>query len=367
MALTMKTRLIHTPMPLVLGSLFAIFTPSAQAEEPINSPGMSASAAKKSIEARAPALQVPQERVRLIVSTDIGGGDPDDFQSMVHLFVYADLFDLEGLISSPPLGGRLEHIHEAIDAYAVDYPNLVTWTALYPEPKALRAISFQGAIDGQSGAMPDLPISVGAQHIIDRAHASDERPLYIAVWGAITDVAQAVHADPSIKERIRVYSIGSWNTAQDNSNARNYLFDNHPDLWWIENDTTFRGMYIGGTQDGDLGNVSFVQNHVKGHGRLGDLFLDKKPDIKMGDTPSILYFLTGDPSNPEDESWGGSFVQTGHSPTFWTDSPDPELREGKRDGAKTVNRWREAYLRDWQIRMDRALYPNPDYAPAPAD
>ena len=40
-------------------------------------------------------------RPRVIVSTDIGGTDPDDFQSMVHLLLYADVLDLEGLISSP--------------------------------------------------------------------------------------------------------------------------------------------------------------------------------------------------------------------------------------------------------------------------
>lgn len=32
------------------------------------------------------------ERYRVIVSTDIGGSDPDDFQSMVHYLLYADLF-----------------------------------------------------------------------------------------------------------------------------------------------------------------------------------------------------------------------------------------------------------------------------------
>ena len=29
---------------------------------------------------------------RIIVSTDIGGTDPDDFQSVIHLLMYADLF-----------------------------------------------------------------------------------------------------------------------------------------------------------------------------------------------------------------------------------------------------------------------------------
>ena len=37
-------------------------------------------------------------RYRVVVSTDIGGTDPDDFQSMVHLLVYADCFDIEGLV-----------------------------------------------------------------------------------------------------------------------------------------------------------------------------------------------------------------------------------------------------------------------------
>ena len=40
-------------------------------------------------------------RHRVLVSTDIGGTDPDDQQSMVHLLLYADVFDLEGLVSSP--------------------------------------------------------------------------------------------------------------------------------------------------------------------------------------------------------------------------------------------------------------------------
>ena len=45
-------------------------------------------------------------RHRVIVSTDIGGTDPDDFQSMVHLLVYGDVLDIEGLISSPFGDGR---------------------------------------------------------------------------------------------------------------------------------------------------------------------------------------------------------------------------------------------------------------------
>lgn len=41
---------------------------------------------------------------RVIVSTDIGGTDPDDNQSVTHLLMNTDRFELEGLISSPSYG-----------------------------------------------------------------------------------------------------------------------------------------------------------------------------------------------------------------------------------------------------------------------
>ncbi len=49
-------------------------------------------------------------RHRVIVSTDIGGTDFDDFQSLVHVLLYADGLDLEGLVSSPYGPGHKEHI-----------------------------------------------------------------------------------------------------------------------------------------------------------------------------------------------------------------------------------------------------------------
>ena len=50
-----------------------------------------------------PKADVPQHP-RVLISTDIGGTDPDDNQSMTHLLMYSDLFDLEGLVSSPSYG-----------------------------------------------------------------------------------------------------------------------------------------------------------------------------------------------------------------------------------------------------------------------
>ena len=305
-----------------------------------------------------PSTALAEEKPRVIVSTDIGGSDPDDFQSMVHYLIYADRFDTEGLISSPPDKGRASHILEAIAAYEGDYPNLRTWSADYPSPNALRAVTLQGATEAQPGDLPDATITDGVRHLIERAHAKDARPLYVLVWGSITDVAQAVHADPSIKKSLRIYSIGSWNTSMDKK-ARAYLFNNHPDFWWVECDSTFRGMYMGGDQSGEWGNVTFPEVHIQGHGLLGTLFMTQKKDIKMGDTPSVLYMLHGDPNTPEADHWGGAFIRPDPEkrPTYWHDNPDPALRTKDKPGAVTVNQWRKDFLEDWKQRMDRAQKP----------
>ncbi len=88
----------------------------------------------------------------MLVSTDIGGSDPDDFQSMVHFLVYSDLFDVEGLVSSPWGPGRKRHILEVIDRYEADYPSLRTWSERYPSPERLRSITKQGETEFAVGA-----------------------------------------------------------------------------------------------------------------------------------------------------------------------------------------------------------------------
>ncbi len=302
-----------------------------------------------------------EDRLRVVISSDIGGSDPDDFQSLVHYFLYADLFDTEGLISSPPAQGRKKDILAVIDAYEKDYPNLKRHSERYPAPEDLRGIARQGATD-PSPKIGFADPTEGSRWIVERAKADDPRSLWILVWGSITDLAQALYDAPEIKPKLRVYAIGAWNTQQDQA-ARDYVHREHPDLWIIECDTTFRGMYMGGNQEGDLDNKEFIARHVKGHGALGDFLFERKPSIKMGDTPSVLYLLRGNPEDCTGEHWGGSFVATGHGPRYCTDAPDPALAEGNRGGAKTVNRWREAYLRDWQARMDRVLPNNPPHSP----
>ena len=150
------------------------------------------------------------ERYRVIVSTDIGGSDPDDFQSMVHYLLYSDVFDTESLISSPWGAGTVQDILEVIDQYEIDYPKLRSHSSGYPTPEYLRSITKQGVIDtapfkGYSKA------TEGSDWIIKCARKDDPRPLYILIWGLLEDLAQALHDAPDIKDKLRVYYIAGPN------------------------------------------------------------------------------------------------------------------------------------------------------------
>lgn len=402
------------------------------------------------IAAPAPAATRP----RVVVSTDIGGTDYDDFQSLVHLLLYSDRIDLEGMIASPygAARNRKRHLLEVIDAYAKDYSNLRSYSNAYPAPDRLRAISKQGGADSA-----DLrgwgERTEGSDWIIQCARRRDPRPLWLLVWGGIDDLAQALHDDPGIKKALRVYFIGGPNKKWSTT-AYDYIAREHRDLWIIEANSTYSGFFLGGNQTGDLGNRAFVSEHVQGHGALGDYFAAINPAVKMGDTPSLTYLFGATPENPGSESWGGSFVRawnrprrtfarppgeadkvevysileinyhpegpgaadagarlvvddqefpgfpngngewrflfspklvkkwsyrivSGHPgldgqtggftsvfpggdppaskdyPNWWTDDPNPALREGGEQGARTVSRWREQYLRDFAARLLR--------------
>ena len=201
-------------------------------------------------------------RRRVIVSTDIGGTDPDDFQSMVHFLVYADMFDVEGLISSPYGPGRREHILQVIDRYAADYPNLKTYSGRYPPPDELRRITKEGALDPAAGPGVGRPTE-GSDWIVRAARRNDPRPLWVLVWGGIDDLAQALHDAPDILPKLRVYFIGGPNKMWS-VDAYNYIEQHHPALWIIEANATYRGWFTGGNQAGEWDNTAFVGGARRG-------------------------------------------------------------------------------------------------------
>lgn len=251
-------------------------------------------------------------RYRIIISTDIGGSDYDDFQSMVHFLLYSNLFDTEGLISSAWGNGRKKDILDVIDAYETDYPKLLKYSQNYPTPAYLRSITKQGEIEIAPYKGFRKPTE-GSKRIIDCALKDDSRPLYILCWGLLEDVAQALHDEPKIADKIRLYYIGGPNKKWG-LNAYQYILRNFPNIWIIENNSTYRGWFNGGFNQGDYDNFEFVSKFIKGHGALGDFYYSKGIQIRMGDTPSLTYFLKGNPEDPTNGSWGGKFEKVYNRP-----------------------------------------------------
>lgn len=266
------------------------------------------------------AQQPVAEKPRILISTDIGGTDPDDNQSMMHYLLYCNEFDCEGLISSPSFGeGNKSEILRMIDIYEQDLPKLRKHNseaklpnAFYPSPEYLRSITKQG----RHGTVPFAGYATpteGSQWIVRCANKQTHRPLYVLVWGGLDDVAQALHDAPEIAKKIRIYWIGGPNKKWG-INAYTYIIENFPDIWMIENNSTYRS-FIAKYKKPDQWNGGFYDYYVKGRGYLGADFynyLQGKP--KLGDTPSLLYMMDGNPGNPEKESWGGSFERYSYTP-----------------------------------------------------
>ncbi len=79
---------------------------------------------------------------RLLIETD-AGGDPDDEQSLVRFLLYANEWDIEGIIANRPATRRPENknpedtglgiVRRLLDAYGQCRPNLVQHDARYPD------------------------------------------------------------------------------------------------------------------------------------------------------------------------------------------------------------------------------------------
>ena len=297
-----------------------------------------------------------QERRRVIISTDIGGSDFDDVQSMIHVIPYMDKFDLEAVISSMPAPGN-RYWNQIVRAYRRDYKNLSFYSADYPTPREFKNLYTLGS----TSRFPGNSVR-GARQIIKAVKSDDPRPVYVLIWGSATDLAIALKRlrnRPQLYRKIRPVMIvnGSkplgFNGAGD-SGAWEYVM-NFP-IKKLALDSMIRGMYVTGFNKGKYGNVRFVRRVVRKHGRLGPLFYRmsatinvNRYGIKMGDTPSFFFVMNGDWDNPGKPSWGGKFCRK--SRKLWVGCKSKKI--GRYPGAGWVARHRIDYLKDWEELMKR--------------
>ena len=254
-----------------------------------------------------------KEKPRVLISTDIGGTDPDDNQSMAHLLMYNDLFDLEGLVSSPSYGqGTKGEILRMIDLYAQDLPKLQQHNSALMQPDSLRVLAKQGR-QGNAPYQGYTEATEGSDWIIQCAKKEDTRPLWVLCWGGLEDLAQALHDAPEIQDKLKVYWIGGPNKKWS-ANSYAYIAENFPDLWFIEVNSSYYGFFSDNESLDSVNTSNYYDQVIQGAGQLGKDFKNYyNGEIKMGDSPSLFYLMNGDPTDPTGESWGGSFEKIDRS------------------------------------------------------
>jgi hypothetical protein len=323
---------------------------------------------------------------RVFVLTDISN-EPDDEESLVRFLVYANEFDIEGLVATTSTWlrdhPREDLIRRDLAAYAKVRPNLLVHAPDFPTAGQLAAVTKTGQPGYGMAHVGDGRSSAGSRHLLAALDRDDPRPLWITVWGGANTLAQALFdlraTRPAAEvraavARLRVYAIAD----QDDSGS--WIRREFPELFYIVSPSTqddkeyHRGTWTGISGDrhyrnGPLHHFDHVdlpwleENIMKHHGPLGELY-PRVAYIMEGDTPSFLGLIRnglGWDTRPDFGGWGGRYVlyrATGETRPIWTNNINSRDTVTAADGQTvtsdqaTVWRWREHFQNDFAARMD---------------
>jgi hypothetical protein len=307
-----------------------------------------------------------EPRLRVIIETD-AGGDPDDEQTLVRFLVYANEFDIEGIIANRPVARDRENknlirdglgiVRAQVNAYGQCYANLVQHDARFPTPEQLLASTVAGYDDTDDGV----------NLILRAVDGADPRPVWFCNWG--TDHGSAESCLKRALDRV-LRERGRDGYAKFKSRLRLSSYDafgehtttlEPPFPLWVD---TFRPPLDGkrwyhrfSALTATAGGFDIERDVRSGHGPLGALYpTNTGPRQKEGDTMAFLHLVpTGmnDPSEPTWGSWAGRYGpndQFPGKPYFWANQADTWQGTTSRDN--TLARWAVDLQNDFRARMD---------------
>jgi hypothetical protein len=294
-----------------------------------------------------------QERMRVIVETD-AGADPDDEQSMVRFLVYANEWDIEGIIANRPHVHAVENhnpestglaiVQRLVRAYGQVYPHLKENAPGYPTAEYLMAHTVSGYSNSDDGV--NLVLAA-----VDR---DDPRPVWFLNWGtnrgsdpsSLQRALDKVWFERSPAEYAKFKNkilLSSYDRFRDHTTSARPFFRLWVDSEWplVDGEAWYHRF---GPLIATAGGFNLQRDVVTGHGPLGALYpTNTNPAPKEGDTLTFLYLIpTGmnDPMHPEWGTWSGRF---GVREDFFRKVPTYY-------GANVVDRWQGTVSRDNTLR-----------------
>ncbi|OHB78968.1 MAG: hypothetical protein A2Z25_12330 [Planctomycetes bacterium RBG_16_55_9] len=305
---------------------------------------------------------------RVIATTD---GEIDDRCSMIRFLMYANEWDIRGLIhSSSKYHWKGDDKHEAkswhpvawldeqIDKYAEVYPCLKQNDPDYPSPDDLRKQVFVGNI-GYVGDM-EQP-TPGSRRIAEVLLDSDPSEVWLQAWGGSNTIARALksieeeHPDRMayVSKKAKLFLI-----ANQDDTCDEYILKKWPDVFLIQSSAfgaiAYSWQKIMTPEQQKLFDASWMKvNILSGHGPLCSMY-EAHDDGRFrseGDSPAFMHLMApglGSIEHPTYGGWGGRFMRADNR---WRSAPDD------RDRYKSILRWAEAFQNDWAARADWCVRP----------
>lgn len=298
---------------------------------------------------------------RIIVTTDIGGADPDDMQSMLHLLLCSDRVNLLGIINASSWVNIPEmsksKLDEALDAYSQVYPSLKVHSSDYPRPEYIRSIVAVGQSEAHMNGVGEGQDSPGSELIIKAVDNSGVEPVWIAAWSGMNTLAQAIFKVKSTRtdaefndflSKLRVYDI----LGQDDAGA--WITKNYPQIIYIRNKEVY----------GWAPDDTWTYNKIQSSSPYGTHYPNRIWATE-GDTPSFLYVIANGlnfPEHPEYGGWGGRFslekVKNLRGMSFVEESGNAECRYddyymigSATEGVDAIRKWSNHIKNDFEARM----------------
>lgn len=302
-----------------------------------------------------------EEKYRLIVTTDLGGTDPDDTQSMIHLLLCSNAIDIEGLISSqvwiddPDKTAKISNI---IEQFGKVLPRLNKHAKGYPNLNQLRAIIKQGQPYSNMAGVGQGKDSPGSELIISAVDKKkDRRPVWLAAWGGMNTIAQALwkvkhtRCEKDLRKfvaKIRIYDV----LGQDDAGA--WIAKNFPEIIYIRN----KEVYGWGPSD------QWIKQHIQSHQPLGKHYPNRIWATE-GDSPAFFYVYANGLNLPDSLEYGGWGGRFSHQKTSGIRGMDFIVRSGKdetkydpyymhgscKEGCDAINKWKQHIWNNLAARM----------------